>query len=110
MGELREATLRVVVVSTNNVVIEVDKIASRASDCLRRVSFGTTAPSRGSMTDPATPVQPDDQPLSNDELSQIAGGRFGGGMSVSFPCGIGTCKKSFSTYDELLAHQAEAHP
>jgi len=29
---LREATLRVVVVSANNVVIEVDKIASRASD------------------------------------------------------------------------------
>ena len=109
MGELREATLRVVVVSANNVVIEVDKIASRASDCARCVSFGTIPASRGSMTDPATPVQPDDQPLSNDQLSQIAGGR-GGTISTSFACGIGTCKKSFSMYDELLAHQAEAHP
>jgi hypothetical protein len=31
-------------------------------------------------------------------------------MSVSFACGIGNCKQSFSTHDELLAHQAEAHP
>ena len=63
------------------------------------------------MTDPATPVRPDDQPLSDDQLGQIAGGRFfGGGMSVSFACGIGNCKQSFSTHDELLAHQAEAHP
>ena len=55
------------------------------------------------MTDPATPVRPDDQPLNDDQLSQIAGGW------ISFPCDVANCNKVFSTYPALEAHKASAH-
>jgi hypothetical protein len=55
------------------------------------------------MTDPATPVRPDDQPLSDDQLGQIAGGW------ITFPCDLGPCTKVFASYEALEAHKATPH-
>jgi len=55
------------------------------------------------MTDPATPVQPDDQPLSEDQLSQIAGGW------INYPCDYDNCTAVLPTYDALQAHKAATH-
>ncbi len=61
------------------------------------------------MSDSSAPVRHDDQPLSDDQLSQIAGGgpKGGGGMSVSYPCDI--CGQNFTTLDALTRHQTP-HP
>ncbi len=62
------------------------------------------------MSDASTPVRHDDQPLSDDQLSQIAGGGkpSGGEISINFPCDL--CAELFTTNDALTRHKSRVHP
>ena len=59
------------------------------------------------MSDASTPVRHDDQPLSDDQLSEIAGGG-GGRISIDYPC---DCGEVFRSSDALARHKSSTgHP
>ena len=60
------------------------------------------------MSDSAPPVRPDDQPLSDDQLGEIAGGGKPGMMSIDYPCDV--CGELFTSYDALTRHKSQRHP
>lgn len=60
------------------------------------------------MSDSATPAQHDHQPLSDDQLSEIAGGGGPPGMiSVNYPCDV--CGELFTSNDALTRHKSKVH-
>jgi len=65
------------------------------------------------MTDPATPVRHDDLPLSDDQLSQIAGGgpRRGGdkGDGGGTMFALIWCETCQTNVTDLSTHQATVH-
>lgn len=61
------------------------------------------------MSDSATPAQHDHQPLSDDQLSEIAGGGGRPGMiSINYPCDL--CDvPPFDSNDALTRHKSRVH-
>lgn len=60
------------------------------------------------MSDSSKLGAPDDQLLSDDQLSEIAGGGGKPGMiSINFPCDV--CGELFSTVDALDRHKRLKH-
>jgi hypothetical protein len=71
--------------------------------------FATTPLSGDTMSDAPAPVPHDHQPLSDDQLSEIAGGGGRPGMiSVDYPCDV--CGELFTSNDALTRHKSQKHP
>jgi hypothetical protein len=69
----------------------------------------TTTLSGDTMSDSATPAQHDHQPLSDDQLSEIAGGGGRPGtISINYPCDV--CGELFTSNDALTRHMSQKHP
>ncbi len=62
------------------------------------------------MSDAPAPVPHDHQPLSDDQLSEIAGGGGRPGMiSINYPCDLCSVPP-FDSSDALARHKSKEHP